>query len=98
MKEYKHQVEPKLNSNQFAYRNGLGTVDAIASMLEQWTSEIDKKPGMKIQVIFKDFSKAFDGMQATHHLLALENINMFEDIIHLAIDFLTDRNLCVTIV
>ena len=67
LKEYKAQILPKLNNNQYAYRTGLSTTDALIYAFDKWTKQIDSKSIKAIEVIFKDFFKTFDSMQPPNY-------------------------------
>jgi hypothetical protein len=95
MERYKKQVIPKLCSNQFAYLPKLGTADALVTAIDDWTCELDKKDTMGIQLIFKDFSKAFDKMQPSILVEKLSGMQVNNSTIGLALDFLNGRTQCV---
>lgn len=89
--EYKTQVINKLCKHQFAYQKGISTTDALIYSTEIWTKQL-KQSNSTVNIIFKDFSKAFDMMQPARLLNALKNLQINENIIALAADFLTNRS------
>ena len=90
-REYNKHVLPKISNQQFAYRRGLGTTDAVISTLERWISQLDCKSTKAIEVIYKDFSKAFDSLQPSKLLSALSNMQVPGSIIQLCLNFLDGR-------
>ena len=90
-KEYKKSVLPKISSAQYAYQPGLGTTDAIIYTLENWIKQLDNRTNKAVEVIYKDFSKAFDSLQPGRLLEALQSLNSPSHITKLAMDFLNNR-------
>jgi hypothetical protein len=91
VQEYKKSVLPKISPSQYAYQPGLGTRDAIIYTLESWTRQLDNKNNKAVEVIFKDFSKAFDSLQPGKLLEALHSLGIPSHIVQLSIDFLNNR-------
>lgn len=91
MSEYKKLVLPKLKNNQFAYQKNLGTVDALVHSIDQWTKMLDNKSTAAVNIMFKDFSKAFDCMQPKLLISRLHNMHIREDLIQLCCSFLQHR-------
>jgi hypothetical protein len=89
--EYKTQVMAKLKKHQFAYQKGISTTDALIFSFEQWLIDLQLKPASEINIILKDFSKAFDMMQPAYLLRALNDFEVTDGLKNLASDFLTGR-------
>ena len=97
MKEYKKQVLPKIGKNQFAYQRCLGTVVALVYSLEKWTRMLDQKDTAAVNVIFKDFSKAFNCMQPSILVQRPNSMNVTSNITKLCMNFLSDRKQCTRV-
>ena len=91
MKEYKKEILPRVNKNQFAYQKRLGTVDALVYNLDKWTQMLDCKNTVAVNVVFKDFSKAFNCMQPEVLLKRLQDLNVTNNMIRLCNSFLSER-------
>ena len=91
MAEYKKQVLPRISNQQFAYRPTVGTTDALIYTIEKWTHMMDDKNTRAVEVVFKDFSKAFDSLQPNMLMSALNNLDVTSKMKHLCLDFLTNR-------
>ena len=63
MDKLKFSVKANISDNQFAYRQSLGTTDAILQLLDDCTSDLDIVNNKYVQLGFLDFSKAFDKLQ-----------------------------------
>ena len=87
----KPQLLPHLRNDQFAYQQNKGTTDAIIAALDDWTLAIDNKANSGVEVIFEDFSKAFDLMQPSLLHQALVDMNIDTPLINLASSFLSNR-------
>ena len=92
LKIYKAHVIPKLSAHQYAYIPSLGTVNTRVKMIDDWTIMMDSKDkdNVGVQVILKDFSKAFD-MQPSIFVEKLQNLANHPGLIKLCMDFLKDR-------
>ena len=66
-------------------------------MVDDWTRMLDKKNTHGVQIILKDFSKAFDRMQHSIFAEKLRSMDIHPGIIKLCMDFLTDRNHTVSV-
>ena len=97
MAEYKKQVLPKIRKNQFAYQPRLGTVDALVYAIDNWTHLLDDKNTAAVNIMFKDFSKAFDCMQPELLKERLQGMEVTSDIIKLSQSFLSNRQQCVRV-
>jgi len=62
-KRLSRSLHTKLQTNQFAYTEGLGTTDALVEAVDEWTLALDRRETMCVSILLKDFSKAFDRMQ-----------------------------------
>lgn len=51
---------------------------------------MDEKKNEAIEVVFRDFSKAFHSFQPEKLLAALTGLGVFNDIIQLSMDFLSN--------
>ena len=51
-----------LSNSQFAYCVGVGTTDAIIYTIEHWTKMFNDRGIKAVEILFKDFSKAFDSL------------------------------------
>jgi hypothetical protein len=90
MEEYKKQILPSISNQQFAYRSGVGTTDALIYTLDQWTAMLDQS-NTAVEVIFKDFTKAFDSLQPNKLIAALKDLDATPSLLQLALSFLTER-------
>ena len=90
-RHHNKHVLPKISNQQCAYCRGLQTTDAVISTLERWISQLYCKTTKAIEVIYKDFSKAFDSLQPSKLLSALSNMQVPGSIIQLCLDFLDGR-------
>ena len=75
----------------------LGTMDALVKMIDDWTIMMDSKDNVGVQVILKDFSKAFDRMQPSIFVEKLQDLAIHPGLIKLCMDFLKDRNHTVSL-
>ena len=76
MDRYKQEVLPKIKSDQYAYQQNKGTTDALLWAIDDWTKILDVKENAAVQVLFKDFSKAFDLMQPSLLIETLHSMNV----------------------
>ena len=97
MREYKKQVLPSISNHQFVYQPGLSTTDAVIFTLEQWTALLDDKSTKAVEVIFKDFSKAFDPLQPSKLATVLADMGVSADILELSLHFMSSRQQCVRV-
>ena len=88
---------PKLNTNQYAYMNGIGCTDALVALFDDISTKMDDSRNFGVQLILYDFSKAFDLMQ--HHLLQdkLMNLDIPLPMRAMIADYLSDRKQCVSL-
>ena len=94
-KELKKYLIPKIPEYQYAYQKNKGTTDALIYTLDRWTSMLDHKDNAYVEAILADFSKAFDRMQPKILVETLMKLDIPNDLILLANDFLHDRQQCV---
>ena len=87
----------KLNEGQFAYPNKFRTTHTLVYAMDHWTFMLDCKYNQAMQVVFKDFSKAFDCMQLAILQECLFSLEIKPDLIELFINFLSERNQLVHI-
>ena len=73
------------------YWQSVGTTDALVKAIDDWTLELDKNETVGIQVILKDFSKAFDRMQPGLLVRKLMDMDVHPGLITLCKDFLSNR-------
>lgn len=59
--------------------------------LEQWTAMLDNKNTKAVEVLYKDFSKAFDSLQPSKLMLALNSLGLSTNMQQLCLNFLCDR-------
>ena len=86
-----------MEKKQFAYHRCLGTVDAVVYSLEKWTCMLDQKDTAAVNVILKDFSKAFNRMQPTILLQRLNAMNVTSKMSKLCMNFMSDRKQCTQV-
>ena len=97
MDRYKHEVLPKIKVDQFAYQQHKGTTDALLWAIDDWTAILDNKSNAAVQVLFKDFSKAFDLMQPSLLLDTLKSMEVSDEVRDLCQSFMSDREQCVVL-
>ena len=81
--------------NQYGFRPGISTEDAIASLTDQITKKIDSR--IKCFAIFLDLSKAFDTVSIPILIRKMESAGIRGNALNIFKDFLTDRRQCVKI-
>ena len=81
-----------LKSNQYAYQSGLGCTDAITATVDDITRQLDDKNNYGTNLIFYDFSKAFDKMQPALLCRKLREFGVPMSLIALVNDYLEDRS------
>lgn len=84
-------IATKITNNQYGYKRGVSTTDALLHLLDDFTLLLDKKSGKYIQTVCLDFSKAFDRLQPEILLNKMLNLGFSHNIISLIKDFLTNR-------
>jgi hypothetical protein len=93
----RQQLTPKLEDNQYAYRQGVGCTDALVSVLDDVTKSLDDSKNIGMQLVLYDFSKAFDLMDHSILLSKLKSLDVSEESIALVAHYLQDRQHCVAI-
>jgi hypothetical protein len=78
-----------LSSNQFGFRAGVSTDDAVRGLSEFVTSKLDKKD--KCVGIFLDLAKAFDTVSIPILVNKLERVGIRDKALSIFRDFLNDR-------
>ena len=53
----RQQLTPKLEDNQYAYRQGVGCTDALVSVLDDVTKSLDDSKNIGRQLVLLDFSR-----------------------------------------
>ncbi|CAG9136240.1 unnamed protein product [Plutella xylostella] len=81
--------------NQYGFRAGVSTEDAVADFSCAVVSKLDKQ--FKCYGIFLDLSKAFDTVSVPILMTKLEQIGIRGITLQLFCDYLTDRSQCVKI-
>lgn len=84
-----------LANNQFGFRRGKSTEEAVSSLTNHVVEKLDGK--MKCLGIFLDISKAFDTVSTPHLLRKLEVIGVRGHAHKIFQDYLCDRTQCVKI-
>lgn len=84
-----------LSDNQFGFREGMSTEDAILNLTSYIYNAIDNK--VPVLCIFVDLSKAFDTVSHTNLLRKLESYGMRGNIYNLIRSYLTGREQVVNI-
>ena len=93
--KYKSSVQNQF-TNQHAYVNQGSTTNALISMLNDWTVELDKDSSVCICVLLADFSKAFDKMSHSNLLQKQSDLDIHPELIKLTASFLQNRKQVVT--
>lgn len=88
----KYQI---ISKNQFGFRKGISTEDAVTALLDIVVDKLDSK--QKCLGIFLDLSKAFDTVSVPILLAKLESIGVRGDAHKIFKDFLLNRTQCVKI-
>lgn len=91
LEKLKPHISKHISNEQFAYQPKKGTTDALIAAIDDWTHTIDNKNNAGVEVIFEDFSKAFDLMQPALLHEALVNMSVPHSLIKLTDSFLNDR-------
>ena len=81
--------------NQFGFRSGCSTTDAILRLTDDCTNALDKR--LYTLVIFLDFSKAFDTVNKDIMLKKLDRLGFRGPTLNFFDSYLTDRRLFVEI-
>lgn len=84
-----------LSENQFGFRKGLSTEDAIAKLTSIIIDSVDH--AKKCLVIFLDLKKAFDTVSTTTLLKRLESIGIRGIPLNLFASYLSERKQCVKV-
>lgn len=84
-----------LAPNQFGFREGISTEDAVASLVNDIVNSLDN--GQKCLSIFLDLTKAFDTVSVPHLLLKMESMGIRGYALRIFKDYLSDRAQCVKI-
>lgn len=84
-----------LAPNQYGFRRGKSTEDAVSSLTNHVISKLDKK--LKCLGIFIDISKAFDTVCTSHLLKTLETFGIRGHTHKIFENYLSDRTQCVKI-
>jgi hypothetical protein len=85
-----------LSGNQFGFRSGKSTEDAVTNLVDYVTSHIDA--GKRCLGVFLDLAKAFETVSIPTLVNKLERVGIRENALKLFSDFLTDRKQRVKII
>ena len=81
--------------NQFAYKQSVGTTDALVKMTTDIITDLDKIDTIASRAVMLDFSKAFDRMCPSTAVRKMLLLNINPSLIALVGDFLSSRSQCV---
>ncbi|KAG7305636.1 hypothetical protein JYU34_009730 [Plutella xylostella] len=84
-----------LSANQFGFRRGKSTADAVSNLTEQVVDALDV--GDRCLAVFLDLRKAFDTISIPKLLKKLENIGIRSLQLELFTDYMSDRYQCVRV-
>ena len=84
-----------LPDTQFGFRRGLGTADALLTLIHDLQSGLDSRS--EARVISLDFSSAFDLVSHDALLFKLGSIGVGGRVLRIIYEFLTDRSQCVSV-
>ena len=70
----------------------VSTTDAIIHAIEKWPELLDKRPNAEVEVIFKNFRKAFHKMQPSQLNRKPNELRVAADIRQLVLNFLEERH------
>ena len=88
----KHGV---LSNGQYGFVPGRNCITQLLLCMEDWTNMIEN--GESFDIIYTDFSKAFDSVAHERLLLKLENVGIKGDLLNWIRSFLTGRTQCVNV-
>ena len=78
-----------INKNQHGFRNGRSCCTQLLEIMEIWTKWFDQ--GLPWDVIYTDFSKAFDTVPHNRLMYKLDRLGIRGDLYNWIKDFLSDR-------
>lgn len=81
--------------SQHGFRTGRSTETSMLVSLEEWTKALDQN--LDVDVIFFDFSKAFDRVPFKELIFKLKNINLHPRIVKWISNFITGRSFQVKV-
>ena len=84
-------LDSVIHDNQFGYRSGVSTTDALVCLLDDFTKFLDSKNVDFIETVCLDFSKAFDRLQPDILIRKMVELHFNANIIALIKDFLSNR-------
>ena len=84
-----------LPATQFGFRRGLGTCDALLTLVHDLQSGLDSRS--EARVVSLDFSSAFDLVNHSALLFKLESIGVGGNFLKVIREFLSDRRQCVSV-
>ena len=84
-----------LADQQFGFRSGRGTVDQLLLVYNDIAKWVDK--GLVVDVVFLDYSKAFDVVSHTILLEKLSSLGFDDGLLNWIEMFLRDRFMCVSV-
>lgn len=86
-----NEIQNKLDMYQFAYKDRMGTDDALTTFFHLVLQHLDKDAKHYVRVAFLDFSSAFNTIQAHVLMEVLSNLGVSPSICLLILSFMTDR-------
>ena len=89
------QIADKLSKHQHGFRKKRSCLSNLLETLEQLMSSLNQNE--KADILYFDFSKAFDSVSHYKLLLKLENIGLSAKVRSIIKDFLTDRKFLVKV-
>ena len=94
--KYSFHARDKIKSDQHAYVKQGSTTNALISMINNWTEELDKRTCIGVRVLLIDLSKAFDKMSHPTLLQRLTEMKFHQGLIKISENFLHSRKQTVT--
>ncbi|MEM8780580.1 MAG: reverse transcriptase family protein, partial [Cyanobacteria bacterium P01_G01_bin.49] len=89
------EVSNLLPNTQFGFRTGLGTTDALLTLVHDLQSGLDSRS--EARVLSLDFSSAFDLVSHRALLYKIESIGVGGKVLDVLSEFLADRRQCVSV-
>ena len=84
-----------LNKRQFGYQKGVGTAEAICTLIDDVVEKLNQK--LKVAGIFLDLSSAFDTVNHTLLLAKMEHYGVRGKVLDLFYSYLTNRKMFVEV-
>ena len=83
------KINKLFNNNQYGFIKGRSTTTQLLKILDEWTDYLEGEG--QTDVIYTDFTKAFDKVPHKRLIHKLKAYNIDENLIHWIIAFLTNR-------